>query len=302
MYPKKSAARRAAWARSAGTITVAGFAATLPVHALEVAAGDYEVVPAGVNLGMLYYQHATTSNLYVNGSKVSDNFKVQSDIALFRYIRPVQLGANTTLDLQAILPSGRLRGSGDAAALGSTSGFGDLILGAPVKFLLDPVSRDAISIGTYVYLPTGSYDSAKPLNLGENRWKALVQLAYVAHFGPRWALDTVGDVQLHGRNTSFGPGGSTRSQAARTELQTHLRYILSPQTALSAGLGHYRGGQTKIDGVVQNDALRTTYARLTATHFLDQTNQLQVQWGQDLSVHNGTKEHARINLRYVKIF
>ena len=57
--------------------TIVGtLAATLasPASALEVTAGDYEVYPAGVNIGLLYYQHADRSDLYVNGTKVSSNF------------------------------------------------------------------------------------------------------------------------------------------------------------------------------------------------------------------------------------
>jgi hypothetical protein len=289
--------------RDAQTILAVGalFAATSS-SALEVTGGDYEVYPAAVNIGVLYFQHAERSDLYVNGTKVSSDFNLKSDIGLLRYIRPIQLSDTATIDLNVILPFGRLQGSGDASVLGRASGTADLILGAPVKFLLDPTTKDAFSVGTFVYLPTGSYDSGKPINLGENRWKGLVQLAYVAHFGSTWALDTVGDVLVHGKNTKFGPAEATLKQDPRFEVQTHLRYILSPATALSAGVGHYWGGETKINGAAQNDRLKTTYARLTATHFIDQTTQIQAQLGQDISVDNGPKEKARINLRLAKIF
>jgi hypothetical protein len=289
-------------------IGLASIAATLslalatPAQALEVTAGDYEIYPPGVNIGVLYYQHADRSNLYSNGKKVSSNFDLQSDIGLARYIRPLALSDTATLDLNLILPFGRLRGSGEASVLGKANGTADLIVGAPVKFLLDPATKDAFSIGTFVYLPTGSYDPAKPINLGENRWKGLLQLAYVGHFGSTWALDAVGDVLVHGKNDEFGPFRATLKQAPRFEVQGHLRYIVSPATALSAGIGHYWGGETSVNGVDQNDRLRTTYARLTATHFIDQTTQVQAQLGQDISVANGPKEKLRINLRLAKIF
>jgi hypothetical protein len=279
-----------------------GLSFGVPAHALEVTAGDYEIYPAGVNIGLLYYQHAERSTLYSNGNKVSSNFKLKSDIGLLRYIRPVKLSDTATLDVNFILPFGQLKGSGDASVLGKASGAADLILGAPVKFLLDPTTKDAFSVGPFIYLPTGNYDKTKPLNLGENRWKGLLQLAYVAHFGPTWALDAIGDVLVHGKNDKFGPTNATLKQDPRFEVQGHLRYILSPATALSAGVGYYGGGETKVNGVAQNDKLKTTYARLTATHFFDQTTQMQAQLGQDVSVENGLKEKARINLRFAKIF
>ncbi|MEJ7686970.1 MAG: transporter [Variovorax sp.] len=283
-------------------VFIAAIAAFQSASALEVTAGDYEVYPANVNILPLYYQHAERSAFYVNGDKVQSNFSLKSDIGLVRYIRPVELSPSVFLDPQVILPFGQLRGGKDASFLGKASGTADLILGAPVKFLLDPTTRDAFSIGTFVYLPSGDYDSSKPLNLGENRWKALLQLAYVKHFGPDWALDVVGDVLVHGKNDDASPLGGTRKQDPRYETQAHLRYNLSPATALSVGYGYYWGGETKLNGVEQNDKLKTHYARLTATHFVNQTLQVQVQLGKDLAVENGFKEKARLNLRVTKIF
>jgi hypothetical protein len=288
--------------RTACVAGALGLALVVPAHALEVTAGDYEIYPADVNIGLLYYQHAERSDLYVKGTKVSRNFNLKSDIGLLRYIRPIKLNDTATLDLNVILPFGELKGSGDASVLGKANGVADLIVGAPVKFLLDPTTKDAFSVGTFVYLPTGNYENAKPLNLGESRWKGLLQLAYVAHLGSAWALDAVGDVLVHGKNNKFGPTNATLKQAPRFEAQGHLRYILSPATALSVGTGYYWGAETEVNGVAQNDKLKTTYARLTATHFIDQTTQLQAQLGQDVSVENGPKEKARINLRFAKIF
>jgi hypothetical protein len=295
----KAAARTQAAAWLLGLLALA---TSLPAQALEVTAGDYEIYPAGINIGLLYFQHYRTSDLYVNGSKAVSDFSIRPTLGLARYIRPIRLTDTLTLDAQAILPFGQIKTRDNASVLGSTSGTADLILGAPIKFLLDSTTRDALSFGPFVYLPTGSYDNTKSLNLGENRWKGLFQLAYVKHFGKTWALDTVGDVLIHGKNKEFGAAEATLKQDPRYEVQTHLRYILSPATALSAGLGHYRGGETKINGVDQNDRLRTTYGRLTAAHFVDKTTQLQIQLGRDLSVYNGAKENARINLRLAKIF
>jgi hypothetical protein len=273
-----------------------------PALALEVTAGDYEIYPAGVNIGLLYYQHAQNSSLYADSNKVSDDFRLKTDVGLLRYIRPVKLTDIVTLDLNVILPFGRLSAGGDAAFLGDASGIGDLILGAPVKFLLNAETKDAFSIGTFVYLPTGSYDQNKPLNLGANRWAGLLQLAYVGHFGPSWALDAVGDVQVFGNNDKAGAASATLKQDPRYEVQAHLRYMPSPATAFSVGVGHYWGAEQEINGVAQDNKVRTTYGRLTASHFLDQTTQLQIQLGRDLKVESGFRESSRVNLRLAKIF
>lgn len=287
------------------TIIAAALAASvvaLPAHALEVTAGDYEAAPGGTNIALLYYQWAERKQNYAHGQQISGNAGLESNIALARYIHVIKLSENAVIDPQFILPMGRLSTSGDLGALGSTSGMGDLIVGAPVKFILDQYTRDVFAIGPYLYLPTGSYDSQRVINLGENRWKALLQLAYIRHFNDRWALDVVGDVTVYGDNDDYTASHARRKQASSYEMQAHLRYNLSATTALSAGLGNVRGGETELNGSKQADRLNTTYARLTATSFVTPTVQLQMQIGRDLSVENGLKERARINFRLAKLF
>jgi len=271
--------------------------------ALEVTPGDYEVLPPGVNVGLLYYQHARRSELYADGEKFLDDAKLTSDVGIARYIRTVGLNANTVLDINVILPFGHLKADDQIAALGSASGTGDLIVGAPVKFLLDSNTRDVFAVGPYLYLPTGSYDRNKPLNLGENRWRLLLQLAYVKHFNANWALDLVGDVEFNGENDEFGPGKATMKQSPRRELQAHLRYMPSQATAFGISLGRYWVADQKVDGTPVLEAQTNTWGRLTVAHFLDQTTQLQAQLGRDLAVdRGGFKEDARLNLRLLKIF
>lgn len=271
-------------------------------QALETGPGDFEVIPGGINVAMIYYQHAERDSLYTQGNKVPGNYKLTTDIGIFRYIRPVQLSPSVTLDLNVIQPFGHIDSKGSLSALGNASGMGDLTLGPVLKFLLDPVTRDVFSIAPFIVIPTGKYDRDDSLNLGDNRWSGILQLAYVKHFFTRWALDTVGDVTLYGPNDEAAVTGGKLKQDPRYEVQTHLRYILSPSTTFSAGLGHYEGGETELNNVSRDDKLKTTYGRMSVTHFVDKTSQLQLMLGKDLNVENGFKENMRINLRIAKIF
>lgn len=286
--------------------TLVALCCAIPAQALEIAPGDYEVYPAGINIGVVYYQKAKRSDLNVNGDTVSDNFNLDSDVALLRYIRPIQLSEKVTMDLNAILPVVKLSTGGDASppqgSLGNASGAGDLVLGAAFKRLLNPKTRDALSVGFYANLPTGSYDSNDALNVGENRYSLIIQGAHVKHFKNKWALDTAADVQLFGTNDEFSAGKVDFKQKPRFEFQAHLRYNSAPTTHYGIGIGHVIGGETEVAGVDQDNRLKTTYARLSVTHFIDKTNQLQIQLGKDLSVENGPEEKGRINLRWGKIF
>lgn len=271
-------------------------------HALEITAGDYEPLPVGMNALLLYFQHAESSDFYQQGSKVSDRFKLRTDVSLLRYIHSIGISDGVVVEPQFILPYGHLKASGDASALGSTTGTGDLILGAPVKWTLNTANKDIFSLAPYVYIPTGSYDRNDALNLGENRWKLLLQTAYIHHFNAQWALDTAADVTWFGRNNDYGSNGDTLKQKARYEYQAYLRYNLSPATQFGIGGGRIEGGRSRVDEVSLDDRTDTTYVRAMATHMLTQTVQMQVELGRDIEVEQGFKEKARLNLRLAKLF
>lgn len=275
--------------------------ATSSASALEVAPGDYEAYPAGATIAVQYLQFAQTDKLYRNGRQVTDDFELRPTVGIFRLLHVVKLSENALVDPQFLLPFGRVEGHGTADALGSTSGFGDLILTAPLKLVLND-ARDVFAVAPYLILPTGSYDRKEALNLGENRLRAILQASYVKHFGDHWAVDVVGDATFFGDNRDFGPADARLEQAVRYEGQVHLRYHFSPATHVGLSLGAVTGGETKVDGVSSDDALRTRYVRLSFTSFVTPTTQVQVQLGRDLDVHNGPAEKARLNLRLAYVF
>lgn len=282
-------------------IIIALLAAYAESHAAEVTPGDYEQLPGGTTLGLLYYQHANTDVAYAKGSKVTDDFNVESNVGIARLIKVLQLNEQVTIDPQILLPFGQVSGKDNASALGNTSGIGDVIITAPVRYRLND-AKDIIAGAVYVTAPTGEYDRHKPLNLGGNRWKMDLQGAYVKHFTPNWAMDVIGDVIWYGKNDDFGAASAALEQAVSFESQIMGRYMLDPTTSFGLGLGYNWGGETKINGIKQDNDMKTTNVRFTASKFFTAKDQIQVQLGRDLSVDNGLREDFRLNLRYLRIF
>lgn len=278
------------------------FAFAETVCAQETAPGDYEPVPAGKTALLMYYQHARSSSFYRSGHQVSDDFRLRSSMGLLRLVQSVPLSDRLYWEPQAILPFGQLRTGGEARVLGDASGTGDMNLGSVLKFRLPTRHGDMLGLGVFVQAPTGSYDRDDALNLGENRWRLMLQGAYVHHFDERWSLDTVADVSWYTRNHDYGPTGANQKQKARYEYQAFLRYQLAPATSLGIGGGYVTGARSSVAGDDQDDELKTSYARLTLTHFLLPDLQAQVQLGRDMAVEQGFKERGRLNLRLVKLF
>ncbi|MBA1198269.1 transporter [Pseudomonas plecoglossicida] len=273
----------------------------LSAQALEVTPGDYEALPVGATVGLVYYQHSTTNSAYAQGHKASSDFNLTSDIGILRLVHAYRLTDQLSIEPQILLPFGHVSSGGDASALGSTRGVGDVTVTAPLKYRLND-ANDILAATVYLTAPTGNYDRDDALNLGENRWKADLQAAYIKHFGEKWAVDLVGDAIWYGDNDDFTANSVRREQDVSYAAQLMGRYIIDPGTSLAVGVGHSWGGENRVDGTAQDDRGETTNFRVTAAKFFTAQDQLQMQLGRDLAVENGPKENFRLNLRYARVF
>lgn len=271
-------------------------------HAIDVDAGEYTAaLPAGSNIGLLYLQHAERRSLYNNGHKVPIKAGLDSDIGIVRVANYQQLG-DYTLNTQFLLPFGRLEGKRDNDALGKASGLGDLILASTLWLVNDPAKNRYWGIAPYLYVPTGNYDRNDALNLGENRWKMTLQTGYVTGLTEKLSLDLTADVTVFGKNDDLTRQGLTLRQAPLWQAQTYLRYAVTPKLSVHVGASQLWGGETRVEGLSQNDEPNTRNFRVGGSYWLTPRFQALLNYGQDLSVDNGFKEQQRLNLRFLWVF
>jgi hypothetical protein len=286
----------------AGAVSLTACLFQMPAaNAIDLDPGDYESAPAGVSVGLLYYQHATRNKAYAGGNVALRNAQFDSDVGIARFVHYMKLG-DYLIAPQVLLPFGQLRAGGNLSALGSNSGLGDVILAAPLWLINNPEQRNFFAVTPYLFAPTGNYDRNRALNLGENRWKFNLQAGYVTAISKSWSFDLSGDVMVFGKNSDLAAPGARLEQDPLYQVQGYLKYHWTDATRLAAGLSHSFGGETQVNGVAQNDRAKTTKVMLNWSTFVDQKNALMVGIGKDLRVENGLQENARVNLRYLHIF
>lgn len=187
--------------------------ASTAAWATDVDAGDYVALPPGSNLAIVYAQFAERDAIYAKGDKQPGDPGLDSTVFILRGVHYMDI-AGLTVDPQFLLPLGQLEGKGDTHALGKSGGAaGDLILAATVWLVNKPKSNTYFGITPFVYVPTGSYDRTRPLNLGENRWKFVLQGGFVKGVTPKISIDLVGDVTFYGKNNDFGSSDAIRKRA-----------------------------------------------------------------------------------------
>jgi hypothetical protein len=277
-------------------LVAAGFAAMLaPAMAAEIPTdpGDYVALPAGTDLGIVYYQHTEFKSVYANGTKLPGPFRLETDIGLARWVHYTKLG-DYLVTPQVIIPFGKV----DVGPF-STSGVGDPIVGSALWLVNQPEQQRWVTVSAFASVPVGKYDAHEPLNMGENRWKGVFQSAYITSLSKNVMLDLVGEVALYGENDDAG--GVRRKQDASYGGQVHLRYMLAPTASVSLSYYHDFGGESKLNGVEQHDRMNNSRFLVGLAGFVSPTVQLQLQAGKSVKVNNGPKEDSRINLRLVKV-
>jgi hypothetical protein len=81
--------------------------------------------------------------------------------------------------------------------------------------------------------------------------------------GDRWLIDTYAGLWLFTANHSAYPGTSDRTQAPMGAFQAHVSYSIQRTMWAAFDATYYVGGQTTVDGVVNND--RQSNTRVGAT-------------------------------------
>lgn len=280
---------------------IISFAISGNARAIDVDAGDSTPMPAGTDLGLLYYQHVERREFYKDGHKQPGNARLDSDIGILRAVHFMKLG-QFTIDPQVLLPFGQFKGKDDSSGLGEADGIGDLILTSTIWVVEQPQHRTYLGITPFLYVPTGNYDRNDPLNLGENRWKTALMAGFIQGLGDRWWFDLYSDVTWFGRNDDATAAGLTLRQCNLYQTQAFIRFNLTPILDLRAGYSESWGGDTRLDGVSQHDRIETNKYTFGAAWFPVPTTQIILNYGRDLSVENGFKENDRINLRLMQVF
>ena len=269
--------------------------------AADLLPGAYVTAPAGTTINALFYFYSERDKQYLHGQRVPNHPQLDSGIWVGKFSRYFKLGENT-VNLALILPAGSLHGGKDTLALGRASGVGDATLVGGYWFVDKPEIRKYVGVTAFLTLPTGTYDKRKALNLGENRWKAVLQGAVNAGVSPKVDIDLDADVAVYGHNNEFGAAGATMTQDPSYQLQTFLRYHFSPAFDVASGVSYVWGGETQVNGIRKYNAARTSKLVLFGGYMIGPRMQLAASYQRDLSVENGFFASNTVVMRLSRVF
>jgi hypothetical protein len=250
-----------------------------PAAALDVDPGDYAAAPPGTSLALGYGLFSWRDSFSTNTDENVGNSNLDTQVGILRLVHYVDL-FGITADPQIFLPFGFLNNAElGGNNLDSASGFGDIILASTFWPVNQPDEKRWFGVTPFLFVPTGSYRNKQPLNIGENRYKLVLQAGYVEGFealGEDWMVDLIADTTWYFNNDRAGADGdSTLRQNNSYQLQGWLRYFIEKDWSVGAGYSGTWGGKQRVSGDTNGLSTEAQQLRAITQYWLLPDLQLQ---------------------------
>jgi hypothetical protein len=261
----------------------------------------YSASPVGTNFLIWAYAHSSGDLIFDPTIPVED---AQGRIngATLGYFRSLNLLGRSG-NITFLLPYGWGTASGllagDHAQI-YRSGLADArfrlavnIRGAPAMSAEDfnrSRAKTSVGLSLITIAPTGQYDAAKLINLGNNRWGFKPEVGVSRQFARRWVLDAYAGVWLFTSNSNYR--GTVRTQAPIASTQLHIIYNIRPRLWLAFDANFYAGGQTTVGSSRNNDRQSNSRIGFTAACPLTGSQSLKFSYSAGAHVKIGGDFHT----------
>ncbi|HZF28185.1 MAG TPA: transporter [Gammaproteobacteria bacterium] len=259
---------------------------------------QYSNVPVGMNFLIAGYASSDGGVLF-DPSIVLDNAQLGIDGPVVGYARGLSLGglsAKVDAGVSRVCMSGSADFEGQRVSR-SKCGLTDAKARLSVNFVGAPALtapqfasyRQGFILGASLQLgvPVGDYTPADLINIGANRWSGKAEIGFSKALPRRWVLELALSGTFFEANGEFR-GSSKREQDPIYALQLHAVRSLPSGVWISVDSTHYRGGQTRTDGVENPNQQSNDRLGLTVSVPINRAQSIKLYYSSGVTVRTGT--------------
>ena len=264
--------------------------------AQEMEPGAYSRAPVGTNFVIVSYA-------YQEGDVLLDSALPLRDVSIKLHTGVVGYGRTFGLlgrqaNLAVFVPyvHGKARGTVfEEVQQVERSGLADVRARFSMNFIGSPAMsprefaaaerQTTIGASVTVVSPSGQYDRNRLVNVGANRWSFKPEIGLSKPVG-RWTFELAGGAWLYTTNKDFF-GGSTRSQEPLLSLQGHVIYTIKPRMWIAGDGTYFRGGRTRVNGVINDDSQNNSRYGATFSYPLTGRQSLKLAFAKGLTARFG---------------
>ena len=284
------------------------------IWAIDLQPNDIVAPLPGKSHAMISYVNTDNSTYYRNGTVLTTALPKSAslkspDISTQTGILRVSTSYALS-ELPAIsylqLPYGTIKPAGSLANYQEDTGMGDLTFATAIWPYADRDKRRYFGVAGYLTAPTGSYNSQRLVNMGENRYKSDIQMGYqqaiVENLDGMIAVDTMwfgGNSQC--AISCLSARTTTLNQKPLTTTQLGPIYKINQTYTLGYSYFYVAGGATTVGSTYLNNVVNTQRYMLSALAYYP-FGRISLQYGRDMEIKNGFVETRRFILRFATEF
>ena len=285
------------------------FVACYPVWAFDTDPYTYAQAPAGTTSVQAYGLYRESTNYTFSGSSVATapagnakNSKVESEVA-YTHITSFFEVDGVMIDPHVIIPYASLNHAMlSGYKFDGSTGWGDPMVALVIAPIHTPDNSQVLGLGIGEYLPIGQYEPGKYFNLGENRWKSVIQLDGIQKICPEWYVTGSIDSTFYGHNSQGGNGGQLLTQQNSYQIQPWIRYEPVPYFSVALGYSQIYGGKQFQNGVEDGIDTDERQIRMDFALALAKNVITGLQIARDMAVDGGYRESIYVLSRLTVLF
>lgn len=265
---------------------------------------DFVSLPDGSVNVAAYLSSQSLSGPWKDGVKLRSG-EGSTNLVALRLNRHFSIGegGQYTIAPAMVLSAAESEANANMVALAgrNASGLGDLRVGGVFWFYSDHPNREYVNAALFISLPTGEYNRASAVNIGENRMKTILSLGWMQPLGKNWGLDLTPEIAFYGDNTQY-LNNRRLTQDITYAMTGTLRYKMTQALHLYGSAQINRGGATQVNGTLSTGAPDNTRLAIGTLLFTTENEQVQLRYARDAQRENGFRNDGEIAIRWSTVF
>jgi hypothetical protein len=256
---------------------------------------DY--IPPKLNSSVMSINYLNRSNTpYSNGKKLT-NGTISQNTAYLRYNYGSQIQDYPT-SYGIAVPISDIKTNGETLSniIGKESkGLNDIVFNSTIWLKADKKNKEYFALTFILVTPTGEYDEKQLLNVGENRYKYVLNAGYISPISEKVFFEVVPEIAFYGDNKS-----STKNieQKPSFAINTNLRYKINTSYQVFTGYQYSYNSETKVDNIEQNNDFSSNKYSIGMFYFTEKFNQFMIRYAKEDDKKFGMKIDDEFLIRY----
>lgn len=271
--------------------------------AQEIEPNEFIPLPAGTNLLLGYYIYGHENQFSLaNGPTFKQNTGSEINVAVARYVHYTEIfGQPAGYEVYQVFGSIADSEIG-GQHLNNAFGAQNLALAGFIWPYANQQAGQYLVVASWLYPPTGTYDSHAVINLGDNRWRGDAQIGWNQAIGPHFSYEIGEDTMIYGDNNDAFPGSQLLSQTPTYRMQAFASWRWTPKFQTSFGYEGFFGGVQQLDGTRNGQKTEEQRLRATASYFIPPTWQVLLELNHDVAAVGQFKQDFGATLRVLYAF